>query len=156
MYLAINFCRWPVWQCPYVETPVHTVSLARQVGFCSNATTVIECEDSIRLEREDEDAPVATSARRLRSQQSGQAMRRVACCDSTDCNAKVVCSSDVCGLIDNLARTTGNTQLIPFALTNATSGLVTEEHPQIIRRPIKPAVARSSSPKKGQACVGDA
>jgi len=60
------------------------------VGFCSHATTVIECEDSIRLEREDEDAPATMLARRLRSQQSGQVMRRVACCESTDCNAKAL------------------------------------------------------------------
>jgi len=60
------------------------------VGFCSHATTVIECEDSIRLEREDEGAPDTMLARRLGSQQSGEVMRRVVCCESTDCNAKAL------------------------------------------------------------------
>lgn len=55
----------------------HTcVSLVRmQVGFCSRASTVNECEDAIGLEGEYPDAAIA---------------RQFACCDSTDCNAKVV------------------------------------------------------------------
>ena len=123
---------------------MHTVLLTQQVGFCSHATTVTECEDSIRLERDDEDAPSTMLSRHLGSQQSGQVMQSVACCESADCNAKVVCWNDVCGFIDSRPNQKKKSQLIPFHLTNATSGLVTEKHPKIIRRQIKPEIARSS------------